>query len=104
MRHLGAGISLHPKLAGLFGFFEVTHDFFVVNDRYEIPLSLTRVAAQFVCLSCVSGCDTGFSNRGVPNAQPRVGHCEIWVEFDSALKKGNRKWWGSCPTGGAKGF
>src|SRR5580700_5176677 len=104
MRHLGAGISLHPKLAGLFGFFEVTRDLFVVDSRYEIPLRLTCMVAPFVCLSCVSGCDGGFSNRGMPDAQPRIGNCEIWVEFDSALIKGNSKWRGSCPLAGAKSF
>src|SRR5579862_7768456 len=104
MRHLGAGISLHPNLAGLFGFFEVTRNLFVVDGRHEIPLRLTHVVAQFVCLSCVSGCDGGLSNRGVPDTQPRVGNCEIWVEFDSALIKANSNCWGSCPAAGAIGF
>src|SRR5579864_1400534 len=104
MRRLGTRISLHPKLAALFGFFEVTQNFFVVDSRYEIPLRLTCTFAQFVCLSCVSGCDGGFSNRRMPDAQPRIRNREIRVEFDSPLVKGNRNWRGGCPLAGAKSF
>src|SRR5208337_5281136 len=96
MRYPRARIGLYPKLAGLFGFFDVPGDLLMEDSRDEILLRLTRSVAQFVCLSGVAGSDTGFSNRGRRDAQPGVGECKVWVEFDGTLIERNRGGFPCC--------
>src|SRR5271157_668269 len=103
MRHIGAGIRMHPKLAGLFSFFEVPGDLLEVDGRYKVLLRLANTVAQFVCLAGIARRDRRFSSRRIPDAQPRIGDRKIWVEFDGALKEGDSKW-GSFPTSRAKRF
>src|SRR5438105_8398913 len=70
--HVGTRIRLYPKLAGLFGFFEVAGDSLMVDRRNEILFRLARAVAYFVCLPSIVCSATRFSNRGESYAQPCV--------------------------------
>src|SRR5271165_7431173 len=84
-----AGISLYPKLEGFFGLFQVPGDHLMEASRDEILLGLARSVAQFVSLPGTLNIHTEFTRIVKRDAQPRVGECEIWVEFDGLLIKRN---------------
>src|SRR5271163_1237988 len=89
MRYHRAGISLYPKLEGLFGLFHVAGNHLMKASSDEILFRLTRSVAEFVRSSSVFGIHAGFTDTGIGEAQPGIGECEIRVEFDGVLIKRN---------------
>src|ERR1700693_355098 len=89
MRHLGARIGLYPKLAELYGRFDVPGDLLMEASCDKILLRLTGSFAQRERLSGVVGSDARFSDIVIRDAQHCVGEGKIRVEFDGTLKKRN---------------
>src|SRR5271166_12114 len=86
-----AGISLYPKLEGFFGFFQVPGDHLMETSRDEVLLRLAGSVAEFVSLPGTLNIHAEFTQIVVRDAQPRVGECETWVEFDGLLIKRNSR-------------
>src|ERR1700693_3439932 len=87
MRDRRAGVRFYPKLEGFFGLFHVPGDHLMEASRDEVLLRLARPVAQFVRLPCTLNVLTEFTNIVKRDAQPQVGECKIWVEFDGLLIK-----------------
>src|ERR1700746_3087420 len=60
-------------------------------SRNEVFLRLARSVAQLVSFAITLNIHTEFTHIVKREAQPCVGQCEIWVEFDGLLIKRNRR-------------
>src|SRR5271157_5181241 len=91
MRDRRAGISLYPKPEGVFGLFQVPGDYLMEASCNEIFLRFAGSVAEFVSLPGTLNIHTEFTHIVKRDAHPRVGKCEIWVEFDGLLIKRNSR-------------
>src|SRR5579863_811119 len=87
MRECCAGISLYPKLEGFFDLFHVPGDRLLEASCDEVLLRLARSVAQFESFAVTLNIHAEFARIIICKAQPCVGECKIWVEFDGLLIK-----------------
>src|SRR5664279_5877621 len=87
MRLCHAGISSYPKLEGFFGLFQVPGDHLMEASCDEVFLRLAGSVAEVESLPGTLNIHTEFTHIVVPDAHPRVGECEIRVEFDGLFIK-----------------
>jgi hypothetical protein len=76
-----------PQLEGLVRFFQISHYLPVVQEVDEKPLRVACSIPQLPGLCGVLSRQHGLSNFAVVEPQIRPGHCELGIDFDSALKK-----------------
>src|ERR1039458_6540966 len=91
MRLCHAGISSYPKLEGFFGLFQVPGDHLMEASCDEVFLRLAGSVAEVESLPGTLNIHTEFTHIVVPDAHPRVGECEIRVEFDGLFIKRNSR-------------
>src|ERR1035438_9126330 len=91
MRDCRAGISLYPKPEGVFGLFQVPGDYLMEASCNEILLRLAGSVAEVESLPGTLNIHTEFTHIVKRDAHPRVGECEIRVEFDGLLIKRNSR-------------
>src|SRR5271155_3692406 len=90
VRYFCSGIGLFPQLAVLFGLFHISGYRDMKGCGDEILLSLTGMAAEFVCLPSVVGGNSRLSEVAIHAPQHRVGKRETRIELDGVLEKRNR--------------